>query len=134
MRTIKFRVFNKKTHQWIHGPNSKFCLDGCNLFGEIILLGEFMNGIGLDELNDCVPCEFTGLTDKNGRGIFENDIVYGELDLREYDEYGRQYTGDLFTFKGPIIYKAPEFICDKADFPLDSYTLEVVGNIFEKPE
>ncbi len=69
-REIKFRVWNKRTNNWVHGPGHEI-----NLFGETILLGGFMRGIGLEELNDCVALQYTGMKDKNGKEIYEGDFV-----------------------------------------------------------
>ncbi len=70
MREIKFRVWNNKTKEWVHGPG-----DEVNLFGETILFGDFMKGISIKDLNDCVAYQFTGLKDKNGREIYEGDVI-----------------------------------------------------------
>ena len=136
-RTIKFRVRNKEKNYWVHGPHENPHLDGVNLFGECILLGGFMN-VPLQELNECVALQYTGLEDKNGREIFEGDIVkfdYFGFDGNEIDKNG----------VGAIEYDPTGLflIVDKReDLMLAFYEtthfeepcIEVVGNIFDNPE
>lgn len=74
-RKIKFRVYNKKRAKWVHGPHENPSLDGVNLFGESILLGGFMTMVPTMELQHCVALQYTGIEDKNGREIFEGDII-----------------------------------------------------------
>ena len=70
-------------------------------------------------------CQYTGLTDKNGKKIWENDIV--ELP----DEEG------YFTCKWEE--DAARFVMNGDGLTVDfdnywSYQTEVIGNIFDNPE
>jgi uncharacterized phage protein (TIGR01671 family) len=69
-RQIKFRIWNSKTSEWVHGPGKEV-----NLFGEMILLGGFMKNIPLTDWDDCVILQFTGLKDSTGVEIYEGDIL-----------------------------------------------------------
>ncbi len=126
-RTIKFRIWNNKSKSWIHGPHERSSLDGVNLFGETILLGGFMDGISLDNLNDCVALQFTGVEDENGKEIFEGDIIKICIDdSPENPEW------DLVEVK----YFDSAFWAGNPDSPLyeEADWCEVIGNIFDNPE
>lgn len=75
--------------------------------------------------------QFTGLTDKNGKKVFEGDIV-------------RDAQSCLF---GKVVYATPQdgfdgiagFMVDDIDDGLQNYNgfwhqVEVVGNIYDNPE
>lgn len=72
--------------------------------------------------NECELMEFTGLTDKNGKNIFENDIVI--IDNEYVDEV--IYSSGCFCmarqwFNYEFTYQRPECI-------------EVIGNKYDNPE
>ena len=129
-RQIKFRIYNNKQNKWVHGPGNEV-----NLFGETILFGAFMNNVPTEELNDCVALEYTGLTDKNGKEIYEGDIlmyktgsipttgVIGQV-LYEADEGGYIFQWER---KGPNQHHI-NLNCDVA------FESVIVGNILENPE
>jgi uncharacterized phage protein (TIGR01671 family) len=140
MRTIKFRVWNKKTNNWVEGcgKSDDNSLDGVNLFGETILLGGFMCGVSVGDLNDCVALQYTGLNDRNGKNIYEGDIC---ISRRDYNEsQGGQIEDDIgkVTFEYGCFYldnlTINEFITDELSASSGSCDLEVIGNIFETPE
>lgn len=89
-------------------------------------------------VNDCIPdvlnkyevylntiCQYTGLTDENGKKIWENDIV----EIPSEDGY----------FKCEWEEDTTRFVLNGDGLSVDfdncwSYEVEVVGNIFDNPE
>ncbi len=80
---------------------------------------------------NAVRSQFTGLLDKNGKEIYEGDIVKGKC-FSGWDE-------QPYSFVGQVIF-APH--CDyqvrlsdnKGHTPEINDTYKVIGNIFENPE
>ena len=121
MRQIKFRIWDKSINGWVHDTKH-----AVNLFGEYIIMGEILrrpddSTVPLQDLNELVPMQFTGLIDKNGVDIFEGDIIDRDgmgcfaITIDEY--HGHRYMMGL------------DQLC-KAD-AVYGY---VVGNIYENPD
>lgn len=111
MREIKFRVFNtitKKMWEWNEMKNGCF-------------------SIHYRSPRD-IWMQFTGLLDKNGKEIFEGDILKGRktgCDVRLFTvSWGRDIAGF-------IPFASYDTDCDQY-FEIE--TCEVIGNIYENPE
>lgn len=83
-------------------------------------------------------CQYTGLTDKNGRKIFEGDIVKfkhgGEFHDRGvwYRNYVIEYVNTFHTYGLRFRNQSIHFACKKSIISM--HDVEVIGNIFDNPE
>lgn len=123
-REIIFRGKSEVTNEWV--------------YGSLVKVGNESHIVGFDEvdldghhLSYCSDRpiftkhgtigQFTGLHDKNGKEIYEGDIISNE------------------SYKGVVVYKNGSFVLDLGKscgcvylFCLDS--LLIIGNIYDNPE
>lgn len=84
------------------------------------------------------PQQCTGLKDKNGKLIYEGDIVSVKVEIQDFfgeDEYySNNYKGEIIFEKGEIAID----VIDTTKHPILLYyhakDCEVIGNIYENPE
>ena len=76
-------------------------------------------------------CQCTGLNDKNGKLIWENDIV-----SVEYLDLGKRYkeNAEVSYSKNGFVPFSWEYECDGCDLRCEILEVEVVGNKFDNPE
>ena len=86
-----------------------------------------------------IPLQCTGLRDKNGKLIFEGDIlkVTGSRDASGYGVVEYLQAGCQFFINGYLDYPSPYHPRRKGEFhqPLQEWLCtEVIGNMYENPE
>ncbi len=142
-RKLKFRIWDKKSNKFWHKTN------GITEFGIVIT----SNGVpGLvsditDSKNPNKKCyyfstefliiqQFTGLTDKTGREIYEGDIVL----LPKVGKYSKTIDSEFIQIKAIIEYENGSFCFVSDDWKSTLHfcvqmkwnkDTKVIGNIFE---
>jgi uncharacterized phage protein (TIGR01671 family) len=123
MRDIKFRAWDSRKKIMVEltllGLQYRF-YDDLTVYGV-----DLENGNVAKAKENKVPVmQYIGLKDKNGKQIFENDLV-------EYNENLYQVEWDeetaSFLLQGVII-------AELESFPIDEEDLLIIGNIYENPE
>ena len=91
-----------------------------------------ITGIDFCEIDPETICQFTGLTDKNGKKIWENDIC----DRKEkYLEVVKMTNGDwTLDYSYAIGRDYGNSYCNLGFYVNERKCIEVVGNIFDQPE
>lgn len=107
MRTIKFRVFDKSIHTYGEAVEEK------EPTGQMIDNFDYI--VNSDYFKDALAgkyplMQFTGLTDKNGVEIYENDVLDND---------------------GVVIFSEGAFMTSIGALCLSANHREVIGNIYE---
>ena len=106
MREIKFRVWDRK------GKYMKTTKQAVNTILQKVLLES-------PDKDDYILMQYTGLKDKNGKEIYEGDIV-------------RFKSGNKYEGIGVIIYNPPRFeISARFFLGGQAEVIEVIGNVYE---
>ena len=96
---------------------------------------EFENG---ETYNGAVLMQSTGMFDKNGKEIFEGDIVKYKAGCNTYTEevaYDKNFGGfGVRDAKADIIFTFGEVFEDEVLEDIYIKPLEVIGNIYDNPE
>lgn len=138
MRVFKFRAWDKFNAQYWNSE-------------EYNNLGDFFKKIQhfIDGGNDLIIEQFTGLIDKNGKEVYEGDIIKWKETRFFNKEQEQKGVAMPRFFKSAVVYDDAEFLVSSTqefDTPLCcffrtedvhnqfDYKAEVIGNIYENPE
>jgi len=137
-REIKFRGKRLDNTEWVYGNLVKMhCVNGREAFTDGIQIEYREFHYASIEVDPETVGQFTGLKDKNGKEIYEGDIVNAEMNdiVRQkgkwvtktkvekfFVEWVQDDTG--FRFRG----------IDNVNWTMKDTVMEVVGNIHENPE
>lgn len=129
MNNLKFRAYFEQYERMI---------DNIGIINQNMILVDFTNSGELEPIfitDKIHVMQSTGLKDKNGKEIFEGDIVnYEFCDFRpnvaSYETGGKYVTG----YKKAVLWKNGKFICNDYDLLHICEDIEVIGNIYENKE
>jgi len=114
MREIKFRAWDKEKKEWE--------TDGIIIEIETGLPWWIEFGEMMDEAEDIILVEYTGLKDKNGKEIYEEDIV-----KKGRVRFIIEFRDGAFEMIGINIISVARLSHSYRD-------IEIIGNKFENPE
>lgn len=146
MREILFRAKRTDNGKWIYGYYA--------VIGErhVIIKAQSEDYYSVDdsvkkshgneviEVKPETVCQYTGMTDKNGNKIFENDIVESYI---EYDDFRNKrekgilrYTYGMYEIQIEEHEGKPVYTDFMAGISLSGcpFEMKVIGNIFDNPE
>ena len=132
-----FKAKRADNGEWVTGYYTKSIVNG-SVFGYI---RESIFGTDIKIMLNTL-CQYTGLNDKNGKLIWENDVVKKEF-YTDYDNCANseEYIGvvKLKDFAWVVDSFKGEYKCEIPIFEVMSYSedvkhFEVIGNIFDNPE
>lgn len=122
-REIKFRGKRIDNDEWVYG----YLYFGFNCTDEYVPFiswkdSSYLGGIGEEEINIKTIGQYTGLDGKNGKEIYEGDIVKYE-----------NMTGKIMFFNGSFILSDLEET-EEWELGVINEEVEIIGNIYNNPE
>ena len=126
MREIKFRAWDEKNKRWYKDSDPDCVLEFDGSITQINVVGQYDGELfySFDDKEGLILVQYTGLKDKNGKEIYEGDIIFHHHRKEEYRlqgvvRYEEQWAGFYFA-ENRGMNKNTKY--------------EVLGNIYENPE
>jgi uncharacterized phage protein (TIGR01671 family) len=119
MREIKFRAWHEYNKKMVYGP-----------------VGDEVNPswvLAMCSANNLEPMQYTGIKDKNGKEIYENDKIKITHEDGDYEVYTVEYKAHEDY---PAFDTVPHIDCDSngLSHAMAVCEIEVIGNIYQNPE
>lgn len=121
-----FRAKRIDTGEWVYG------LPSCDEDGEIEEIEVWSeDDINFYSVDPETICQCTGIKDKNGKLIWEHDIV--RVKYTDGQEYYQEIIEVTYSKHGFAPYSW-EYECDGCDLRCEILEIEVIGDKFDNPE
>lgn len=136
MREILFKAKRIDNGEWVEGSlidldiDSGYCYIAPPYKKASILPINFLITDRMKLVDPKTLCQFTGLCDKNGKRIWENDVVWLVCDGKEHI-YQIVWDNSELDFKAT---KGEENYGTNYEYLLCCDEIEVIGNIFDNKE
>ena len=116
-----YRAMRTDNGEWVEGDlvHSVYKIND-------ICVGKYGSEVGMHQVDESTICQCTGLKDKNGKLIWENDIVTGWFDGKRITGYIMYGSNATFFIERKGLYGIR--LDNSEDW------LDVIGNIFDNPE
>jgi len=133
-RPFKFRFYDKEYSQWRELPDliGTYQVVSFRTYGDPFGIRHFLCSEAQAKIisGDLIIQQFTGLTDKTGREIYEGDII-------KWDKRALTKTGNSISFEsGAFVIDGVGTLFEYTTLTnpnmVDGYV--VIGNVFENPE
>jgi uncharacterized phage protein (TIGR01671 family) len=128
MRELMFRAWDTEKKCWIPGAY------GFHILGESMLIGGLFHDYKIEKLNNIEITQFTGLKDKNGKEIYEGDIVdYGVWENGDGERAVIAWHDELARFGLDFFSKYGREGYTGRNTHLVDYlkNMEIIGNIYQ---
>ena len=130
-REIKFRGKRLANDEWCYGSLLVWANGECTILEK----SDSSNAVWKREIDPNTVGQFTGLYDKNGKEIYEGDILM-YIGQRE-DNKGRKYLRKVSFKNGSFCMSVPEYniySCLNNHIVNRKLNWEVIGNIYDNKE
>jgi len=137
-REIKFRAWDKEKKimfQWDELSVDSYGASTSNDYSKDDNADYVLN-------QNAILMQFTGLLDKNGREIYQNDIAMvkeredgsAQIGVVEWDTSEARFFIHVKTYRVNMWYGFESLCIEEDGMFTDKYDIRVIGNIYENPE
>lgn len=130
MREIKFRAKMSKTREWVVGSLIRQRMRGYKDSFCVLILDNVFTSNRIVAIEKETIGQFTGLQDRNGRDIFEGDIVRSTI----CDDFVYEVVYDDKRFASFGLRRKQDAFMHYFGEAIEAEECEVIGNVYDNHE